>query len=49
MPDSIITVVLCQKNEPIINFTTDDMRSKFEVFSKNKMGVLYLTESTQTE
>ena len=26
-------------------FTTDDITSKFELFSKNKMNDLYLTES----
>ena len=35
---------LCQNNLPIINFTTDDMTSKFELFSKKKMNGFYLTE-----
>ena len=29
IPDSMIPVDLCQNNEPVINFTTDDTRSKF--------------------
>ena len=41
---SIIPVDLCQNNEPVINFTTDEIRSKFEVFSKYKMDELYITE-----
>ena len=46
---SMIPVVFFQKNEPIINFTTDGMISKFEVFSKKKIGALFLTETMQTE
>ena len=42
--DSMMPVDFCQNNEPVINFTTDDMRTKTEVFSKNKMNALYLTE-----
>ena len=45
----MIPVSLCQNIEPVINFTTDDITSKFEAFSKNKMDELYLTEGTQTE
>ena len=37
------------KNEPVINVTTDDITSKFEVFSKKKMGALYVTEIIQAE
>ena len=46
--DSIIPVDCCKKNPSIINFTTDDMKSKFELFSKTKTNSLYLTESMQT-
>ena len=49
IPDFIIPVYLCQNNEHVINFTTDDMRSKFDVFLKKKIDVLYLTEIMQTE
>ena len=48
IPGSIIPVDLCQSNEPVINFTTGDMRYKFEVFTKNKMNALYLNEITRT-
>ena len=34
--DSMITVDLIKNNDPIINFTTDDMVSNFEVFKKKK-------------
>ena len=30
--DYIIPVDFCQKNELVINFTTDNIRSKFELF-----------------
>ena len=39
----------CQKNSPIINFTTYDMTSKFELFSNNKINHIYLTESMLTD
>ena len=42
MYDYMIPVDFCQNNEPVINFTTDDMRSKFEVLSK-KTDALYRT------
>ena len=45
----MIPVDFCQKNKHIINFTTEDMTSKFELFSKNKMYALYLTETMRTE
>ena len=47
IPDSIIPVNCYQNNYHVINFTPDDMRSKFEAFSKKKMDALYLTESMQ--
>ena len=34
--DSMIPVDLCQNNENVNNFTTDDIRSKFEVFQREK-------------
>ena len=39
----------CQNNEPVINFTTDYIIPKFEVFTKNKIDELYLIESTIIE
>ena len=41
--DSMIPVDFFQKKS-IINFTTDDMTSKFELFYKNKMNNTYITE-----
>ena len=41
--DSMIPVDTFQKNESINNFTTDDMKSKFDLFSKNKVNNIYLT------
>ena len=32
IPDSMIPLGCCQKNEPVIDFTTGDMKSKFEAF-----------------
>ena len=45
----MIPAYLCKNNKYEINFTTYDMRSKFEVFTKKKMYTLYLTESMITE
>ena len=39
----MIPVDICQKKKYVINFITDGMRSKFEVFTKNKINELYLT------
>ena len=39
-------VHLCQKNLPLNNFTTYDMESELDLFSKNNMNALYLTEIT---
>ena len=39
----------CIKKSPIINFTTHDMKSKFELFSKYKVDALHLTESIQID
>ena len=36
----------CCKKTSNINFTTDDMTSKFELLSKNKKNAPYLTENT---
>ena len=47
--DSMIPMDLCLKNLPVINFTTDDMTSKFEAFKKNKMDGIYLTEIMKTD
>ena len=47
--DSMIPVDFSQNNYHVIIFTPDDIRSKFESFSKNKVGVLYLTEIMQTD
>ena len=43
--DSMIPVDGCQKNASVINFTTDDMTSKFGLFLKDTTNHLYLTES----
>ena len=43
--DYIIPVYCCQNKSSIINFTIDDMTSKFELFSRNKINNLYQTES----
>ena len=40
--------VFILKKQPVNNFTTDSMKSKFEVFSNNKMDALYLTETIRT-
>ena len=31
------------------NFTTDDMTSKFELFSNDKMGILHITEIMRSD
>ena len=49
IPDSMIPVDFCQKNKPVFNFSTDNMTPKFEVFSKNKMYALNLTEIIQID
>ena len=45
----MIPVDFCQKKRIVIDFTTDEMISKFEVFTKNKIDTLYLTEIMITE
>ena len=40
---------MLSKNPPIINFTTDDMTSNFEFFTKNKINNIYLTEIMRTD
>ena len=45
----MIPVDFCQKNSSIINFTTDDMTSKFELFSENKINNLHQTEIIRTD
>ena len=42
--DYMMPVDFCQKNKLIINFTTNDMTSKFQLFSKKKTNALYLNE-----
>ena len=49
IPDYMIPVDCCKKNASIINFTTDDMISKFELFPKNKMNNIYLAEIMGTD
>ena len=41
------TCEFLSKNKSIVNFTIDDMTSKFDLFPKNKMKNLYLTEIMQ--
>ena len=48
IPDSKIAVNCCKK-EFIINFTTDDMTYKFELFSRIKINIIYLIESMCTD
>ena len=43
IPDSMIPVYLFKKHSPIINFTTDPMKSKFEFFLRKNVNTLYLT------
>ena len=45
---SMILVDLYKNNDHVINFTTYDMRSNFEAFSKNKIDVLYINGIIQT-
>ena len=45
--DSVIPYYYCQKNEFIVNFTTDDITSRFQLFSKIKIIHVYITESMQ--
>ena len=45
---SVIPVNLCKNNKYVIKFTTDEMISNFELFTKNKMDTLYLTENKIT-
>ena len=45
IPHSTIIMDSCQNVLPIINFTTDDMTSKFVFSSKNKIDAPYLTEN----
>ena len=41
--NSMIPMALCQKNQCVINFTTDEMISKFEVLTNHKLDTFYLT------
>ena len=47
--DSIIPENLCKNNRYVINFTSDDMTSKFEYFTKYMLYILYSTENMRTE
>ena len=49
IPGSMIPLGWFQNNEPVINFTTDNITSKFKVVSENKMDALYLTEIMKIE
>ena len=44
IPDSMMPIDCCKNNDNVINFTTDDIISRFEAFSKNKVDALYLTK-----
>ena len=46
--DHTILFFCCKKNKYVFNFTTHDMRSKFEVFSNNKIDTLYLNVIIRT-
>ena len=46
---SMIPVNFFQNNASIINFTTNDMTSKFEFFLKNNINNLYLAEIMLTD
>ena len=48
IPDYMILVDFCQIFLPIIDFTTDDMITKFGLFLENKTNALYITEIIQT-
>ena len=45
----MIPVYCCPKNESIINFTTDNMISKFGFFSRSKINHLYLNGSMKID
>ena len=36
-PEYMIPAYCCQNNQYVINFTNNDMISKFEAFTKNKL------------
>ena len=42
--DCMVLMDCCQKNKYVINFTSDYMVSKFEVFVNHKLDTIYLTE-----
>ena len=46
---SLIKIVFFQKNHSVINLTSDDMISKFEVFGSHKLDAFYQTEIMITE
>ena len=49
IPYFIIPVDYCQNIQYIINFTSDDMISKVEVFKNHKLDTFYITEIMRTE
>ena len=49
IPDFMIPVDFSQNTKYIINFTTDDMISRFDYFEKNKMNALYLNKIMRKE
>ena len=46
---SMIPINSLKRKETIINVTTDNMTSKFELFSNNKINALYLNERMKTD
>ena len=49
IPDYMIPVHCFQKNQFAINFTSDDMIPKYEMFTNHKLDTFYLTEIMRTE
>ena len=47
--DSMIPLNWYQKNQYVINFTNDDMISKFQTFKNQKLDTFYLTESMRIQ
>ena len=45
----MIPVYFCQENHYAIDLTSDEMISKIEVFTNNKLDTFHLNESTRTE
>ena len=49
MPDYMIPMDCSQNTQYVINFTSDEMISKFEAFTNNKKDTFHLIKSTRTE